>query len=139
VVETARLAAQHKPRSNQDVEALRGYVDVIENGPDSPATLEREGTDAMRVRARVAPGQSILVQETYDPAWQAWSNGRRLPLRADLMGFMVVDAPPGEREVRLAFVTPLENRLGRALTVITLILLTLLILAARFMGRERRS
>jgi hypothetical protein len=55
------------------------------------------------------------------------------------MGFMVVDAPPGEREVRLAFVTPLENRLGRALTVITLILLTLLILAARFMGRERRS
>ena len=139
VVETARLAAQHKPRSNQDVEALRGYVDVIENGPDSPATLEREGTDVMRVRARVAPGQSILVQETYDPAWQAWSNGRRLPLRADLMGFMVVDAPPGEREVRLAFVTPLENRLGRALTVITLILLTLLILAAGFMGRKRRS
>jgi hypothetical protein len=126
VVETARLDARKKPRFSDDLEYLRGYVDVIENGPDSPVTLVREGTDAMLLRAKVAPGQAILVQETYDPAWQAWSNGTRLPLRADLMGFMVVAAPPGEHQIRLAFLMPAENRVGWVLTAISLLLLALL-------------
>jgi hypothetical protein len=126
VVETARLDARKKPRFNDDVEYLRAYVDVVENGPDSPVTLERLNTDAMLLRAKVSPGQAILVQETYDPAWQAWSDGQRLPLRADAMGFMVVAAPPGERQVRLAFLMPAENRVGWALTAISLLLLALL-------------
>ena len=74
----------------------------------------------MRVRAKVEPGQSIVVQESWDPAWQAWDGGKQLPLRKDVMGFMVVDAPPGDREIRLAFVTPLENRVGRVVTLATL-------------------
>ena len=123
VVEAARLDARKKPRFNYDVEYLRAYVDVVENGPDSPVTLEREGTDAMLLRARLSPGQAILVQEAYDPAWQAWSNGQRLPLHADAMRFMVVEAPPGEHQVRLAFVTPAENRVGWAITGISLLLL----------------
>ena len=32
----------------------------------------------MVVRARVEPGQSVVVQETYDPAWRAWSGGKRI-------------------------------------------------------------
>ena len=127
MVETARLDARKKPRFNDDVEYLRAYVDVVENGPDSPVTLEREGTDAMLLRAKVSPGQAILVQETYDPAWQAWSNGKRLPLRADLMGFMVVEAPLGEPQVRLAFVMPAENRVGWVLTAISLLMLAALL------------
>jgi hypothetical protein len=123
VVEAARLDAQRPPRSTYDAAYLRAYVDVVENGPDSPVTLEREGTDAMRLRAKLSPGQAILVQETYDPAWQAWSNGQRLPLRADAMGFMVVEAPPGEQQIRLAFVMPVENRVGWVLTGISLLFL----------------
>lgn len=126
VVEAAQLDARKKPRFADDLEYLRAYVDVVENGPDSPVTLVREGTDAMLLRAKVAPGQAILVQETYDPAWQAWSNGTRLPLRADLMGFMVVAAPPGEHQIRLAFLMPAENRVGWVLTAISLLLLALL-------------
>jgi hypothetical protein len=129
VVESARLSAQRPPRNIGD---LRAYVDVVENGPDSPAALQRSGTDAMVVSAKLDPGQSVLVQETFDPAWQAWSNGKRLPLRKDVMGFMVVDAPPGEREIRLVFVTPLENRVGWALTAISVLLLVWL-----FIRRER--
>ncbi|MGA2271367.1 MAG: hypothetical protein ABSH44_23120 [Bryobacteraceae bacterium] len=126
VVESARLDARKMPRFPDDVEYLRGYVDVVENGPDSPVTFEREGTDAMLLRAKVGTGQAILVQETYDPAWQARSNGRRLPVRADIMGFMVVEAPPGEHQIRLAFVTPAENRVGWVLTGISLLFLAAL-------------
>ena len=123
VVEAARLDGRRPPRFPDDVEYLRAYVDVVENGPDSPVTLQRQGTDAMLLRAKLIPGQAILVQETYDPAWQAWSNGKRLPLRPDAMGFMVVEAPPGEDQVRLAFVMPAENRVGWALAGISLLLL----------------
>jgi hypothetical protein len=130
VVETARLHARKPPRFNDDVEYLRAYVDVVENGPDSPVTLERQGTDAMLLRARLSPGQAILVQETYDPAWQAWSNGQRLPLRADAMGFMAIEAPPGEYQVRLAFVMPAENRVGWVLTAISMLFLAALIAQA---------
>jgi uncharacterized membrane protein YfhO len=84
----------------------------------------------MLLRARLNPGQAILVQETYDPAWQAWSNGQRLPLHADAMGFMVLQAPPGEHQVRLAFVMPLENRVGWLLTAISLLLLAALLAQA---------
>ena len=127
VVETARLNALKPPRANDDVEHLGAYADAVEKGPDAPPTLTRDGTDAMRLRAMVAPGQSIVVQESWDPAWQAWAGGKQLPLRKDVMGFMVVDAPPGDREIRLAFVTPLENRVGRILTLATFALLLVLV------------
>jgi hypothetical protein len=127
VVETGKLNALKPPRANDDVEYLGAYAGVIEQGPDSPPTLTRDGTDAMRVRAKVEPGQSIVVQESWDPAWQAWDGGMQLPVRRDVMGFMVVDAPPGDREIRLAFVTPLENRIGRIVTLATLALLLILV------------
>ena len=126
VVEAARLDARRPPRTTYDEEYLRAYVDVVENGPDSPVTLHREGTDAMLLRAKLSPGQAILVQESYDPAWQAWSNGQRLQIHADAMGFMVVQAPPGQHQIRLAFLMPTENRVGWVLTAISLLFLALL-------------
>jgi uncharacterized membrane protein YfhO len=92
---------------------------VIEKGPDSLVTLSRPGTDAMSVHADLAPGQSIVVQESYDPAWHAWSGGKALPIRKDAMGFMAIDAPSGSQDITLAFVTPLENQAGRVLTAIS--------------------
>ena len=136
VVETARLKDLQRPRFNDDVEYLEAYAGAIEKGPDSPGTLTREGTDAMRVHVRLEPGQSVVVQESYDPAWHAWTDGNALPVRKDAMGFMAVDAPPGDREIRLAFVTPLENQVGLVVTVLSLIaVLTLIVLGIR---RERQ-
>jgi len=137
VVETRKLNALAPPRFNDDVEYLRAYADVIEKGPDSPGALTREGTDSMRVRARLEPGQSVVVQESFDPAWQAWAGGKPVPIRKDAMGFMAVDAPPGDQEIRMEFVTPLENRVGQVATVLSLlVLLGLVALDAR---RGRRA
>jgi hypothetical protein len=124
VVETANLNAVKPPRFNDDVEYLQAYADVVEKGPDAPATLTREGADAMRVRATFAAGQSLVVQESYDPAWHAWTDGKPLAVHKDAMGFIVIDAPPGDREISVAFVTPLENQVGRVvagLTVMTIL------------------
>lgn len=123
VVETARLNACQRPRANDDVEYLQAYADVIEKGPDSPATVTRQGTDAMSVSVTLAPGQSVVVQESYDPAWHAWSGGHPLPVRKDAMGFMVIDAPPWSHDISLVFITPLENQLGCILTVVCILVL----------------
>jgi uncharacterized membrane protein YfhO len=135
VVETARLQALKPPQGNTDVDNLRAYVDVIEKGPDAPATLTRQGTDAMVVRAKVEPGQSIVVQESYDPAWQAWSDGKPLAIRKDPVGFMTLEAPPGQQEIQLMFVTPFENHMGEAVTAVSL----LAVLALFGMGIRARQ
>jgi hypothetical protein len=126
VVETAQLAATIAPRSNDDLGSLRPYVDAVENGPDSPVNIDRPSTDAMLLHAKFDTGQSLLVQETWDPAWQASVDGKRLPVHKDAMGFMVVDPPPGDRTVRLEFPMPLENRVGWGLTGLTLLALAVL-------------
>jgi hypothetical protein len=128
VVDRAQLNAQQPPRNSQDMERVRPYVAVVENGPDAPATMERPGPDEILVHAKVSAGQSVVVQETWDPAWRARSGGRELPVRQDAMGFMVVDAPKGDAEIRLDFEMPLENRVGWTLTAISLALLAWLFL-----------
>jgi uncharacterized membrane protein YfhO len=77
----------------------------------------------MRGHAKVAPGQSIVVQETYDPAWHAWSGTTPLVVRKDAMDMMVIDAPPGDHDIYIAFLTPLENKVGTVLTLLTIAIL----------------
>jgi len=120
VVDRARLGALH-PLELGNPDALRAYTAAIEEGPDSPTTTAWRGTDEMRVHARLAAGQSILVQITYDPAWHAYAGGKALPVHRDGgADFSVVDAPPGESDVSLVFETPVENRIGWVLTWLSL-------------------
>jgi hypothetical protein len=123
VVDTAQLNAQRSPRNSIDMERVRPYVDVIEHGPDSPATLERPDTDQILIHANVAAGQSVLVQETFDPSWQAWSGDTQIPIRQDAMGFMAFDPPPGNRQIRMLFAMPFENKIGWTLTLLTIAVL----------------
>jgi len=123
IVDSARLRTRPPGRELED---LRAYVDIVEHGPDSPVTIDQPSTDAMVLHARIDAGQSLLVQETWDPAWQAWEDGKRLAVRKDPMNFMVVDPLPGDRTIRLEFTMPLENRVGWGLTALTAIALATL-------------
>jgi hypothetical protein len=120
VVDTARLEAL-PPLQQTGLDRLRAYTAVVEEGPDSPVTTAWSGTDEMRVHARVAPGQSILVQVTYDPGWHAYSGGRALRVYRDRgADFNVIEAPPGEQDIRFVFETPIENCVGWILTWLSL-------------------
>ena len=107
-----------EPIGVRNPNAAHAYAALLEQGPAVPATTEWRGTDELRVRARVEPGQAVVVQVNYDPAWRAVSAGRPLAIRKDAMGFMAIDAPPGEHDIRLTFTLPLENAIGRVLTVL---------------------
>jgi len=120
VVDRARFETL-QPLDQTNLDVLRAYTAAIEEGPASPTTTAWNGTDAMRVHARLASGQSVLVQVTYDPAWHAYAGGRALPVHQDRgADFSVVDAPPGEHDILFVFETPLEKYIGWVLTWLSL-------------------
>ena len=88
----------------------------------------------MRIRADVAAGQSIVVQVAYDPQWRARSNGVALAIRKDAVGQMLIETPPGRHGIELYFETPLENRIGQAISLLT----ALIVIAMAGMGWRAR-
>ena len=114
VVDLARLAAVPPFRREPALEHLRAYASVLEQGPDAPATVNWDGSDAFRAHATVAAGQALVIQESWDPAWRAWSAGSPVPLRRDPMGFILAAVPPGRHDIRFEFSLPAENAIGAA-------------------------
>jgi hypothetical protein len=135
VVDRARFEIM-QPIEQTNLDSLRTYSAAIEEGPDSPTTTAWSGTNTMRVHARVAPGQSILVQVTFDPAWHAYAAGQALPVHKDRgADFSVIDAPAGEQDIAFVFETPPENRIGWVLTWLSLAIATAL-LALNYIHRQ---
>jgi hypothetical protein len=120
VVDTARVSGLAAMPEAGDVGLLGQYLDVLERGPDARPELRRESPERIRLKVRLGAGQSLLVQETYDPNWRAYLNGRPVEVRESIMQFMRIDAPPGDHEFELRFETPLENQVGRGITLATL-------------------
>lgn len=121
VVEARRMASLPAiPITNYDGPQIEAYAAAVEHGPDAPVEMQWEGTDGVRVRAHFDEGESLLVQESFDPAWRAWCDGKRLAIRKDVAGNMLVGVPPGDREVRIEFELPLENAAGMGLTGVSL-------------------
>jgi hypothetical protein len=106
-----------------DLAGLTKYVAAIET-PGQAGDLQWSGFDEARVHATTAAGESILVQETWDPAWRAFENGKAVPVRLEkIMGFMMLDVPPGNHDIQLRFETPLENRVGQVIFGMTALFL----------------
>ena len=121
-----------------DVEPLRRYVAVIER-PQPETFVDWNGFDQVSLRAKVSEGQSVLLQETYDPQWKAWEGVRQIPLRREpVMGFMLMDVPPGDHLLTLKFETPPQNQAGFALFGLTVLVLTGL-LSSRWWPRSHNS
>jgi len=131
VVDGATLAAIPTPRAGDDRERLRSYVEAIEHGPDSPAEVALLNFEAFDIKATLSVGQALLVQETFDPAWRADSDGVRVPIDTDAMGFMLISAPPGAHTIHLRFERPLENTLGWGLTGLTVLAIGWLVFSRR--------
>jgi hypothetical protein len=121
VVDRAKDAGVGKLNTGGDLETLKKYVSVIE-APQPETPVVWSGFDALTLKATVGEGQSVLLQETYDPAWHAYENGKPLPIRMEQpMGFMLIDAGPGAHAIDMRFETPLDNRIGQVLLVISML------------------
>jgi len=142
VLNRAKLAALPEMRDADDLDVLQKYLALVE-APQQPETLVTwSGFDALQIKATVADGESVLLQETYDPAWRAYANGKPLAIRKDhIMGFMLIDAPAGQSAIDMRFETPLQNRIGLGLAILSLLIVGGLLVTGgaqkRFLSRNR--
>jgi hypothetical protein len=115
--------------------AVEKYAAAVET-PDQPlTTVTWKGFDEIAVEAKTAAGQSVLLQETYDPGWHAYEDSREIPIRREpVMEFMLMDLPAGSHAIHMRFETPAENRAGQILLVLSVIVLGWL-LSVRFRAR----
>jgi hypothetical protein len=102
---------------------LEKYLAIVESPDQPPTSVEWKGFDEVDIQAKTAPGRSVLLQETYDPDWHAFEGDKELSVRLEpVMGFMLIDMPAGDHAIRMRFETPLENRVGQILTILSLII-----------------
>jgi hypothetical protein len=67
----------------------------------APAVYFRVGLREIVVTATTSAGESIAIEENFDPGWRARVDGVATPVVSDAMGFMRVRTAPGKHEVRL--------------------------------------
>ena len=131
LVDRNRLRAAPAIPADYEDEQLRAYAAAIETEPPGGDARDRasgswKGSDELDVEAETRQGEAILVEETYDPYWRAYADGKRQPIWRDVAGLMVVDLPPGKHSVRMVFETPLELSVGRWVSIATLALVLIL-------------
>lgn len=98
-------------------DAVLDYAAAIEQGPS--VSVRRVSNEEIVLRAPVGQGQALLVQESYDPGWRAYAGDKQLPVEPDPARMMLIEAPPGETEIRMVFPRPLENIAGSGVSALT--------------------
>ena len=115
---------------------LAAYAAMLETGPDRPVQTQWVTTDHLRIEAPVEANESVVAMVTYDEGWHAYSGGKALPIQADVLGQMRIDALPGKQTIDLIFETPTENRVGGWITIVSLVV-SLLLLISPLYGKKR--
>jgi hypothetical protein len=131
IVDWSRVERLARVPDDSEKPALRAYAEAIEAAPPGGALPGRIvtrwlGSDALDIRADLASGEAVLIQQTFDRYWRAYVDGKPEPVRADAAGFMLVHPAPGRHSIRVVFETPLETAVGRTLAVISLAIAILL-------------
>jgi hypothetical protein len=100
VLVIARLADVPVPTSAVDVAALDRYLDRIASGHPAAALQER-GLGSWRADLVVADGEAVVLRQAYDSGWHALVDGRSAEVRADAIGQLLIDVPPGRHVLEL--------------------------------------
>jgi hypothetical protein len=136
LVDSAGIREMKPIHGGNDLDGLTKYVAAVEDPARHEATSTWRGFDEVDIQATAKPGESLLLQETWDPAWHAYDKGKELAVHMEpVMDFMLIDVPEGAHDIRMRFETPLENRFGQVLFVITVLALGIFI----YSGTSRRT
>ena len=128
-VDSAAIGRLLPIRTGDDLDRLTSYSAAVENpgaikSLNRLARIRRAGYSELPSKAR---RESILLQETWDPAWHAYDNGKELPVRVDpAMGFMLIDVAEGAHNIQYALrKRHSRNRFGQGLFVLTVLALSI--------------
>jgi hypothetical protein len=123
-----------RPIHGLDVEPLRPYVAALDDPAMPVASLSWNDPDHGRIVAKMNPSDVISVQMTYDPGWRARVNGKPVMVRADQIGFIVIEPQcSGDCSIDLVFDGGPERKITFAVSAVTtLALLAMIFIDGRF-------
>ena len=136
---------QEQPSDSPLVEQyLAGGPLVTAEAPAPGAQVEmiRTGGASDEMWVRSEGGTALRFYSYYFPGWRVYVDGERLPdseLRPETVyGLLTVDVPPGEHRVLLRWGDTPVRTVGKAVTVVCLLLaLALIAIRSRRPGQER--
>jgi hypothetical protein len=138
IVDRKAIEAVGEISGGDDARKLSQYVAAVENPHQPEGSIAWKSFDEAEIDVKSSDGESVLFQETYDPAWHAYEYGKDLRIhREPAMGFMLIDVPGGNHSIRMHFETPLENRAGRILLVLSLTIVAGLPILSYLSGRKK--
>lgn len=106
-----------RPQNGLDVGELRRYVDALE----SPASIVWENPEHARIAAKVNSSEVLSVQITYDPGWEARVNNRKVKIRADGLGFVLIEPECSDCSIDLKFTGGSERSATLTLSAIAVV------------------
>jgi hypothetical protein len=108
-----------RPINGLDVTPLGPYIAALENPAMPAAHLNWENPDHGKILANMTPSDVISVQVTADPGWRARIGDRPVPLKADQLGFVVIDPRcTGECSIDLEFTGGAERKVTLAVSLL---------------------
>ena len=123
VVNEARMESLEPiPWTNENAAQVRAYTIAAEEFA-TEVGYQRVSNIEMRLRVHTAPGESVLVQETWDAGWTAYEGSAKLPVVKDVLYFIRIQVPPGDHDIRLVYEWPAESRIGQCMTLVSIVVL----------------
>ena len=119
VVDKNGLETLKKPYNAVDLSKVEAYVDWIDEKAKKVEWQWLNNQEA-KIRANVGENELVSVQITYDKGWRAYQNGRRLKIKKDVLGNLVVEPRKlGEQEIYLKHKKTWDIWLGYLITILT--------------------
>ncbi len=129
-----------RPADGLDTAPAAAYVAALDDPRYPLASLTWNGFAAAQIHASTAPGQVISFQETYDAGWEAWANGRRMPIREDALGMMVIEPDrQGPCEISLRYTGGAARTVCRALSILAMLFAAVYAWRMRAIQKLRRN
>ena len=106
-----------RPQNGLDVGELGKYVDALE----SPASIVWESPEHATIAAKIDSSEVLSVQITYDPGWEARVDNRKVKVRADGLGFILIEPACSACSIDLEFTGGPERHVTLAVSVSALL------------------
>jgi hypothetical protein len=80
-----------QPVNSLDLDPTRAYVRALDDNALPGASLQWSGPSHATIQTNMTPTEAISVQVTGDAAWRATVDGRKIPVRRDGLGQLILD------------------------------------------------
>ncbi len=124
--------ASRRPENGVDTQPLEVYAAAVSDSERPALSFEWRDNHQARIVGELSEGMVISVQAPYHPGWTAVQDQQALALRADPLGFLVIEpARAGPAEIALTFTGGAESAAARAISVFALLLTMVLLMEPR--------